>query len=163
MTTRRRTVEEIEFDPASTARVLEVMARLGEAGDGWVNLLPGVPEEEVEESPRSVFSALFGNAQPPVSMCTWMPPKPGGSARGDQTLGIMHPRGRHAVSQLASMGVLVPAGWRVRQDHARRGVILHPPAAASYEVVLDWALRAGASLAIIPLTGRWKAQVFLPR
>lgn len=160
---RRRSVEEIEFDPSATAAVVDRMERLAEAGDGWVNLLPGVPEEEVEEARPTVFTALFGTAQAPVSMCTWMPPRAAGSAGGDQTLGIMHPRGRHAVSQLASMGVFVPAGWRVRQDHARRGLILHPPAATPCPVVLDWALRAGAALAVIPLTGRWKAQVYLPR
>lgn len=138
------------------------MRALAEAHDGWINLLPGVPEEEAERPPRGVFSALFGSAQPPVSMCTWMPAAAGGGA-AEQSVGIMHPRGRHAAAQLAELGVPVPSGWRVSQDHARRGLIVHPPADGSPVEVLDWTLRAGAALAVVPLTGMWQARVFLPR
>jgi hypothetical protein len=159
---RGRPVEEVEFDPGDSAGVAERMDQLAAAGDGWINLLPGVPEDEVEMPTRSVFSALFGTAQAPVSMCTWMPPV-ARRGRDVQTIGIMHPRGRRAVSQLASMGVTVPPAWQVRQDHARRGLILYAPASAPHAEVLSWMLRAGAALALVSLTGRWQARVFLPR
>jgi hypothetical protein len=138
------------------------MRILEDARDGWINLLPGVPEDEVEAVPRGIFSAFFGNAQAPVSMCTWMP---AGSARaraGEQTVGVLHPRGRYAVSQLDRLGVPVPSGWRVSQDHARRGLILHPGPAARAPDVLEWMLRAGAALAVVPLTGAWQARVHSP-
>jgi hypothetical protein len=158
-----REVEEIEFEPSAPAAVIACMGHLASARDGWINLLPGVPEGEVDEEPRSVFSALFGSAQPPVSMCTWVPPRRGRRARDEQTVGIMHPKGRDAVSQLASAGISLPPGWWVRQDHVRRGLIVHPAIGAPYEQVLDWSLRSGAALTVVPLTGRWKAQVYLPR
>jgi hypothetical protein len=162
---RRRAVETIDFDPADQGDVVRQMELLDAAGDGWINLLPGVPEDEVEPPSGSIFSALFGTAQPPVSMCTWMPAgvvaRRGGDLTG--TVGIMHPRGRDAVSQLRDAGVAVPPSWRVGQDHSRRGLILHPPGGAPLAEVLDWMVRAGTVLAIAPLTGRWQARVYLPR
>lgn len=158
-----RTVEEVEFAPRAPQPVLGWMHRLAVAHDGWINFIPGVPEDAVGDSSPSVFSTIFGNAQAPVSMCTWMPPRAGRGPRDEATVGITHPKGRYAVRQLAELGVEVPPGWRVRQDHARRGLIVHPPATATDEGVLDWLLRAGAALAVVPLTGTWKAVVYLPR
>jgi hypothetical protein len=158
-----RDVEQVEFVPGEARQVVEWMSRLAEARDGWINLLPGVDDDEAEK-PRqpSAFSALFGSAQAPVTMSTWIPPKRG-RRHGDQaTVGIMHPRGRHAVSQLRSMDIPLPDGWWVRQDHARRGLIVLVPATVPHAAVLDWVLRAGGALAMVPLTGSWKAQVFLP-
>lgn len=160
---RRRSVEQLVFRPDAVAPVLEWMDRLAQAHDGWINLLPGVPEEEVEQPSGGPFSALFGTAQPPVSMCTWMPARLQSSGNGEETVGIMHPKGGNAASQLAAMGVAVPSTWRVRQDHVRRGLIVHPLQGSSHAEVLDWALRAGAALTLVPLTGSWQARIFLPR
>jgi len=169
---RRRQVDEIEFDPQKdVGEVLAAMDRLAGAHDGWINLLPGVPEDAVEQPSQGVFSALFGTAQPPVSMCTWMPgrrgtdggPGPKENWRTGETVGIMHPRGRFAVSQLASLGVPVPTGWTVRQDHARRGLIVIPAPGRPHRAVLDWSIAAGEALSMVPLTGLWKARVYLPR
>jgi hypothetical protein len=158
---RRRRVEQFEFRPPATAAVLARMEELSEARDGWFNLLPGVPEEEVEPAPGGIFSSLFSGTQAPVSMCTWMPAGRGRRPAG-QSIGILHPRGRFAASQLAALGVPVPSGWRVRQDHARRGLIVLPPGGTPASEVLDWMLRAGAALAVVPLTGTWQARVYLP-
>lgn len=136
------------------------MVWISASGDGWVNLLPGVPSEVLDDQPRpTILSALFGATQPPVTMCTWMPPRPGGS---EVTVGILHPHGRRAAAQLAAEGVPVPGGWRVRQDNGRRGLIVAAPAATPHDQVLDWTLAAGAALARVPLTGRWQARVYLP-
>lgn len=156
-----RQIEELELDPYDTGAVLDWMQRLRKAGDGWVNLLPGVPGDEVEEPPRSIFSALFGTAQPPVIMATWSPPR--GRTGDHANVGIMHPRGRFAVRQLGSAGVHVPPGWRVRQDHGRHGLVVEPPAGTPDHLVLDWTFRAAAALTMVPLTGRWQARVYLPR
>jgi hypothetical protein len=159
----RRHIEQFEFRPPTTAPVLEQMRALSEAHDGWINLLPGVPEEDAEPPSRGVFSALFGTTQPPVSMCTWMPAGSGGGGSGEQSIGVLHPRGRHVVAQLAELGVPVPSSWRVSQDHARRGLIVHPLPGASQPEMLDWMLRAGAVLSVAPLTGMWQARIFHPR
>lgn len=155
-------MEQFEFRPPTTAAVLERMGTLSEAGDGWLNLLPGVPEEEVVPPPGGVLSTLFGTARPPVSMCTWMPAASGRRGAGQQSIGILHPRGRRAVAQLVELGVPVPSGWRVSQDNPRRGLIVLPLPGAPLAEVLDWALRAGAALAGVPLTGTWQARVFFP-
>lgn len=156
-------METIDFDPPDAASVVTRMDELAAAGDGWINLMPGVPEEEADEPSGGVLSVLFGTAQPPVSMGTWMPAGARRRGDGEETVGFMHPRGRGAVDQLASAGVLLPAGWRVRQDHARRGLIVHPAPGTPHADVLSWSLRAGAALAVVPLTGRWQARVYLPR
>lgn len=150
------------FVPDSVAPVLECMDRLASAHDGWINFLPGVPEEAGEERSGGMFSALFGTAQPPVSMSTWMPAA-AGHRSGEETIGIMHPRGANAAAQLATMGIPVPSTWRVRQDHVRRGMIVHPLPGAPHAEVLGWTLRAGAALTVVPLTGSWQAKIFLPR
>lgn len=160
-----RHVEEIEFYPGDAGRVVAEMARLAEAHDGWVNLLPGVVDDDVAGPGKpSVFSTLFGGSAAPVTMVTWIPPKPtrrGGP--GEATVGIMHPRGRYAARLLASMGIGLPQGWRVRQDHNRRGLIVLAPASAPVAEVLDWALRAGAALSTVELSGSWQARVFEPQ
>jgi hypothetical protein len=158
---KRRRLEQFEFSPPTTAVVLARMEELSEAHDGWFNLLPGVPEDEVEPTSAGVFSSLFSSTQAPVSMCTWMPAGRGSRPAG-QSIGILHPRGRFAASQLAALGVPVPPGWQVRQDHARRGLIVLPSVGATASEVLDWMLRAGAALAVVPLTGTWQARVYLP-
>lgn len=159
----QRSVETIEFEPAEPGEIVVRMDALGAAGDGWINLMPGVPDEEVDDRPRGAFAAFFGASQPPVAMGTWMPTGAGRRPDGEETLGFMHPRGRGAVGHLASAGVTVPAGWRVLQDHARRGLIVRPLTGTPHAAVLAWALRAGAALAAVPLTGRWRARVYLPR
>jgi len=157
-----RDVVQIEFVPGDTHAVVAQMARLADAEDGWINLLPGVDDEEVAEPGRpSALPALFGSAQSPVTMGTWIPAR-SGRRGGEVTVGIVHPRGRHAVAQLSSMDILLPDGWHVRQDHARRGLIVLAPATAAHADVLDWMLRAGAALAATPLTGSWQARVFQP-
>jgi len=158
-----RDLEEIEFLPSHPEGVTDAMVRLAAAGDGWINLMPGVDGDDIDEpSVQTPLTALLGSTQAPVTMCTWVPAKGGRRARDEVALGIMHPRGRFAISQLRELGIALPEGWRVRQDHARRGLIVLVPRAVPNGIVLDWALRAGAALATVPLTGSWKARIFLP-
>ena len=159
----RRRVEELEFTPDDVSAVVAHMARLSSVEDGWINLLPGVPEDDESEGPGrpSALSAMFGSAQAPVTMGTWMPARRGRRPRA-VTLGIVHPRGRRAVAQLAAMGIPLPAGWQVRQDHNRRGLIVLPSATTAHAEVLAWALAAGAALATAPLNGSWQARIYEP-
>ncbi len=159
---RKRPIEQLVFLPDDVAPVLLRMDHLANAHDGWINLLPGMPEE-VEEPSVGLFSGLFGSARPPVTMCTWIPGRAQTYGEGEATIGFMHPRGKHAACQLGSLGVDVPSTWRVRQDHVRRGLILSPLSGASNSEVLEWILRAGAALAMVPLTGFWQARIYLPR
>ena len=152
----------IEFTPPDEAAVAHELHVLRTAGGGWVNLMPGIDEEASDVHPRAGLFAFFGNNAAPVTMTTVMPPK---TDRGDSeglTVGIMHPTGGQAVQRLAEAGVAVPDGWLVRQDHARRGLLLQTPPAATETEVIDWSVRAGTALCRAEMTGRWRAVVYLP-
>ena len=56
----------------------------------------------------------------------------------------------------------MPDGWVVRQDHARRGLLVRTPVAVAETDVLDWSVRAGTALCRAEMTGRWRAVVYLP-
>ena len=157
-----RRVERFEFSPGDAHAVTDYMAELGNAADGWINLLPGLADGNEEEPiVPSVLGAIFAPKQPATTMCTWVAPKRTHRGMRPVSVGILHPRGR-VVAKLASFDIPVPTGWRVTQDHVRRGLVLQPASSASNAEVLDWTLRAGAALCAEPLTGLWQASVYLP-
>jgi hypothetical protein len=152
----------IEFTPPDVAAVAHELGALRAAGAGWVNLMPGIDEDASDVHPRAGLFAFFGNNAAPVTMTTVMPPKKDRSDTEGLTVGIMHPTGGHAVERLAEAGVLVPEGWLVRQDHARRGLLLRTPVDVTDTEVMDWSVRAGTALCRAEMTGRWRAVVYLP-
>ncbi|MGH9108031.1 MAG: hypothetical protein ACRDY3_00960 [Acidimicrobiales bacterium] len=156
----RRPIEELEIVPPATGELVDRMVLLTAAGDGWINVAPRSLEDP--GPPPSLLAAMFGPSRSTVTMCTWMPPGSGRRVGAGATVGIAHPGGGTAVRRLASLGVPLPDGWRVRQDHVRRGLVVDTTSDAAHSDVIDWALRAGAALAPGPLTGRWLARVHLP-
>jgi hypothetical protein len=94
---------------------------------------------------------------------TYLPPGNGRRDHAHQTVGLLHPIGKKALPLLHEAGVEWPAGWRVRQDHVRRGMVVEVPAAADHAQVLEWALAAGTALCVERMTGTWRADVHLPR
>jgi hypothetical protein len=158
----RRQTETIEFVPPDLAAVSAHLQALVDAGEGWINLLPGVDvEEEPTMAPSGLFG-LFGNRQAPVTMGTLMPAKRERRATEGVTVGLLHPTGARAVARLAEADVTLPPGWVLRQDHARRGLVLRAPLGAPPEQVISWAVRAGTALCREEMTGRWQAVVYLP-
>jgi hypothetical protein len=158
----RRETMTIEFTPPDVAGVADALAKLRHAGGGWINLLPGIDEDTVDmEAPSGLF-AFFGNRAPPVSMATVMPAKPEHRGREGMTVGLMHPTGAKAVARLAEVGVSLPDGWVLRQDHVRRGLVARTPAEADEAEVVEWCVRAGTALCRAEMTGRWRAVVYLP-
>jgi hypothetical protein len=152
----------IEFTPPDVEAVAHELRALRAAGGGWVNLMPGIDEEASDVHPRAGLFAFFGNNAAPVTMTTVMPPKKDLSDTEGLTVGIMHPTGAKAVERLAEAGVTVPDGWRVRQDHARRGLLLQTPVDVTETEVIGWSVRAGTALCRAEMTGRWRAVVYLP-
>jgi hypothetical protein len=161
----RRQVETLVFTPPDTDRVAGFLYMVTVAGQGWINLLPGL---EIDQDQRATvpvpigLSALFGNRQAPVTMCTLMPASPGKQALDGVTVGLLHPTGGRAVARLAEAGVPLPAGWVVRQDHNRRGLVVRAPRGASEQEVIWWSIRAGTALCREEMTGEWQAVVYLP-
>jgi hypothetical protein len=158
---RRRTVR-MDFLPPDDGEVAARLAQVTEAGDGWINLLPGVPEDTPDLVPPTGLSALFGSRQLPVTMATLMPARPDRKDREGLTVGLMHPTGAKAVARLAEAGITLPDGWVVRQDHARRGLLFRLPVGADGAEVIEWCVRAGTELCRAEMTGRWQAVVYLP-
>jgi len=152
----------IGFTPPEVTAVAGELAALRVAGGGWINLLPGIDEEASDVHPRAGLFAFFGNNAAPVTMTTLMPPKKDRSETEGVTVGLMHPTGGKAVARMAEAGVPVPDGWMVRQDHARRGLLLRTPVAVSELDVIAWSVRAGTALCRAEMTGRWRAVVYLP-
>jgi hypothetical protein len=161
--TSRRDVDTFEFTPPDFARVTGYLHHLTEAGQGWINLLPGVKadDDEQQTTPPGLFS-LFSARQPPVTMATLMPPRPNRRATDGVTVGLLHPTGGKAVARLAEDGDAVPSGWVVRQDHARRGLVLLAPRGTPEADIIGWTIRAGQALCRREMTGEWQAVVYLP-
>ena len=161
MSSRRETMT-IEFTPPDVAGVADALAKLRVAGSGWVNLLPGIDEDAVDIDPPTGLFAFFGNRAPPVSMATVMPARPDRRDREGMTVGLMHPTGAKAVARLAEVGIALPEGWVLRQDHVRRGLVARTPVQADEAEVVAWCVRAGTALCRAEMTGRWSAVVYLP-
>jgi hypothetical protein len=145
--------EQIDFAIDDRVTVLARMDQLAESGKGWINLSPALAEDE-EPPPRSSTFGLFSGRGPDVPLCTWVPGTP-------TQAGIQHGAGAKAVGVLRNLGEPVPEGWRVTQDHSRRGLVVLIPDSTSNEQVLDWLLRAGTALAAhLKLAGWWRAAIY---
>lgn len=160
--TNRRETDKFEFSPSADERVTNYLRHFVEAGDGWINLMPGVHVDEERTPSIPGPFAIFTGRQAPVSMCTLMPAKAAKKAFEGVTIGLLHPTGRKAVERLAEAGVTVPNGWVVKQDHNRRGLLLvTPPGTPAHEIV-EWSIRAGTALCREEMTGEWQAVAYLP-
>ena len=134
------------------------MSRLRAAGRGWINLAPEVPEEEEVPAP-GLFSLLSARG-PAVPLCTWVGPHTRRGQLRPAQLGIQHATGTRTAARLDGLGLGVPSGWRVRQDHPRRGLVVDVMLDAADADVLDWLLDAGQALCPVTTTGAWLGDVF---
>ncbi len=153
-------VEYLEFSADDRAAVTERMASVARDLSGWINMQPGL-DPDVEPPPAK--SALFGflaASGPDIPLCTWLPRRPRSSGTGSVGVGIQHPAGPKVVRRLSDMGITVPPGWVVRQDHPRRGLVLDVPLHEEPGAVLDWLVRASTGLCALPLSGKWLAAVY---
>jgi hypothetical protein len=145
--------EQIDFLLNDRAAVLARMEQLAQGKKGWINLSPAIDEDE-EPPPRSSNFGLFSGRGPDVPLCTWMPGPP-------VEVGIQHGAGRKAAEVLRNLGHPVPDGWRVTQDHSRRGLVVVVPNGTPNDEVLDWLLKAGTALAShLKLATWWRAAFY---
>jgi len=154
----RERPQELEFVASDDPEVLGKMAALAARGNGWINIEP-VIEEEYEPAPPGPFAFLGGSTHQ-VTTATWMPGRlqPEGPARAT-TIGLQHAAGPHVARRLRELGLPLPDGWRITQDHPRRGLVVTVPADADHAVVLRWLLEASTAACTVPTTGRWRAAV----
>lgn len=155
--TRSRPLE-LEFvdhdDPALLARMAEAAA----TGVGWINVQPVIYEEY--EPPGPGPFAFLGGSTHKVPTVTWMPGRhaPNGTVKAT-TVGLQHASGPRVAVRLRDLGAPLPDGWRITQDHPRRGLVAQVPADADDRAVIDWLLRAAVLVCTVPVTGRWSAAV----
>ncbi len=159
----RPPTETLEFLRTEPDELVSRMAAMAAERRGWVNLSPVVQEDD-EGGAGAVRSAglfgLFGGSGPPVPLCTWTPGEARRRGVEPASVGLQHAAGPKVVRRLAEVGAPVPDGWTVGQDHPRRGLVVHPPAAVGPEAVLRWLLGAGEALCVLPVTGWWRAAVY---
>jgi hypothetical protein len=138
------------------------MTELAVAGDGWINLVPRMSEDDDEKPTSLGFLTLFGGGGSGLTMCTWIPAAKDHAPQPRSSLGIAHVTGHRAVTELAERSTAVPATWVVEQDHPFRGLVVRIPVAEPNEAVVTWALRAVGALGTPrPIRG-WRADVYLP-
>jgi hypothetical protein len=145
----------IEFHEQRRSAVVDRMVTMARSGTGWINLSPGL---DVDEPPptRSALTSLVGARGPDVPLATWTPAR----RRDPASVGIQHGQGPKVVELLAQRGVPLPGTWRTLQDHPKRGLVVVPPPGDSptdLDEVLDWLLRASATLCPVRRTGEWRA------
>jgi hypothetical protein len=157
-----RQVQRVEFQPAEPGAVLEAMAEITRSADGWINLLPGVDADEAPPRPTGL-SAILAPRTPGALMGTWAPQTQARKGIHGATVGLLHPAGRFAARQLASLGVPVPDGWTIRQDNPRRGLIVVAAVDTPDNAVLNWILAAGMALMTLTPSGSWRADIYLPK
>jgi len=155
-----RHVERLEFSSDATSEVVAYMAELTNAGDGWINLLPKLTEDD--ESTTLGFFTLLGGGSTGVTMCTWIPDHRDGRSQGTARVGITHNLGHRARGHLQSLAIPIPESWRIEQDHAKRGLVLQVPDGEPLDRVLAWAIRAVGGLSPANHNTRWRAEVYLP-
>ena len=151
------------FKADDTAEVLSCMEDLAARGDGrgWLNLQPWVEDED--RPPTSPLGRMFSSLGPVVPLATWVPRHRRGRSVVAGTVGISHATGRFAVRRLADGGVHVPAGWAVRQDHTRRGLVFELPDATAAGDILTFLLAAIEVLSGVETDGRWVADIAVQR
>ena len=154
-----RPSEEFEFRLDDPGAVLAQMTRLGAAHRGWVNLQPGISEEDAPP-PTSAVGLVFSTAVHVVPVCTWVAGRQGRHGLEPDSVGVQHATGPRVLSRLASLGLAMPEGWRWVQDHPRRGLVVLTPVGTPYATQLQWLLDAGVALSGVPLTGDWRALVY---
>jgi len=146
------------FTALDDAELLATMATLEVDGTGWLNIEPVIDEEHQPDAPGPF--AFLGGSTHLVPVVTWMPGRPqAGRAAKSTTVGLQHASGPHVAWRLRDLGLPVPEGWRITQDHPRRGLVATVPPGAARGAVMDWLLRLAIAVCTVPTTGRWQASV----
>ena len=116
---------------------------------GWVNFAPGLLEDLEEFLPREgPFSALFGRPVRPFAEVSVVPGK-------TLAIGITHGAGRLGTSGLVERGLKLTEGWKLTQDHTRRGLVLE--AGVDPSAVAHFVATALVALTATPAQLEWSA------
>jgi hypothetical protein len=154
---RSRPVE-FGFVAHDDAELLAQMAMVETGGTGWINIEPVIDDEHRPDPPGPF--AFLGGSTHQVPVITWMPGRiQAGHPTRPTTVGLQHASGPRVAWRLRDLGQPVPEGWKVTQDHPRRGLVASVPAEADHAAVIGWLLRAATTVCQVEMTGRGTAAV----
>ena len=154
----------IEFTPDDIDAVVEQLGGVIERGAGWLNIEPIVGEVAMDEIRRSAPPAIvrvFSGKGGKIPFGTFVPGDNRKAGMGQ--VGLEHSAGPRGLQQLRDAGVVLPAGWRMRQDHGKRGIVCDVPRDEGPVNIVRWILDASVQLCEIQLTGWWTAVISLPK
>jgi hypothetical protein len=154
----------VEFTRDDFSEVVELIRRVVDAGAGWVNIEPILDEEAMDEVQRTTPPAvirLFSGRGGKIPFGTFV----AGDKRkgGVGQLGLEHGAGPRVVPQLREAGIALPEGWRIRQDHGKRGIVCDVPPTEDPTVIVQWIVAAAMQLTEVRLSGWWTAVIHTPR
>ena len=154
----------IEFTPDDIDEVVQGLGVVIERGAGWLNIEPIVGEvamDKLRDHTPPTIGRLFSGRGGKIPFGTYVP---GDRRKGNLgQVGLEHSAGPRAVQQLREAGVALPAGWRMRQDHGKRGIVCEVPRDEAPTTIVRWILDASNQLCEIDLTGWWTAVINLPK
>jgi hypothetical protein len=152
----RSTPEQIEFRYDAWDPVLDRMADLAAAAQGWLNLYPETLEDAPDPAAEgsTLLGGLFRSRAPAVPMGTWV----AATDRAPASVGVSHPLREKVAPRLREAGVFAPESWRLVQDNPRRGLVVRVPPDAPADEVLHWLMSAVDELCPVALTGHWLAE-----
>lgn len=152
--------ELIDFTPTENDPVVERMVALGRDRDGWINFHPWLEDDEDMPSATDGLLSWLKARGPSIPEATFVPGEKRRRRTEPHSVGIQHPSGPKARLTLADKGVPIPAEWRLRADHPRRGLVVELPDGVDLGEVLDWIIRASQALTDVALPQRWVAAVY---
>ena len=154
----------VEFTADDLGEVVALVNQVIERGAGWVNIEPILDEEAMDEVQRAAPPAIirmFSGKGGKIPFGTFVAAdkRKGGTGQ----IGLEHGGGPRVLPRLVDAGIALPAGWRLRQDHGKRGIVCDVPADEAAHVIVAWIVAAARELAGVRLSGYWTAVVHFPR
>ncbi len=154
------TARRIVVNRSAPDELVDVFTRLDAAGKGWVNLGPQLDEGD-DTPPETGMGRMFGGRGPTAPYVTWVAGKVGRRGiRKPADLGIEHGTGPKAVPRLRAAGIDVPPSWKVKADHAKRGLVFALPPDTDAAEVVDFLFRAATALSGVVIRDRWLVDVY---
>ena len=146
-------------DAADPADLVDVLGEAAGSPGSWVNVEPDVDDALRADVPG--LFAWFSARGSQVPVATFV----AGSDRDASSVGLDHSTGRGAGDRLRDAGVTAPAGWSLRQDNPKRGLVWETgaPGLPDGPLLAVFLMEATALFCPLPTNGRFRVSVHRPR
>jgi len=124
------------------------------AGRGWCNLVPDVLDDVPDFQVN--FLGLWSNRGVVLASLITLAERHG--VAQPSSLGVLHSRGRLGRERITTL--LAGAPFRIRQDHAQRGLVLEVPVDAPSRQILDVMCTLTSSLCDYEMKGTWRIDTY---